>query len=271
MKKLKSLLIVATTILLFVSCGKEGTINTPKKVIKLGLNGEENSVWEGIRDKLALENIELKFVDFSDYVQPNFALSDKEIDANAFQSEIYFQNFKAEHKLDIISLGYTVLAPMGIYSSKIKNLSELKDGAKVAIPSEVSNGGRGLLLLQDAGFITLNPEVGAFATVKDIVSNPKKLRFVEIDSPQIPRIIQDVEIAAINNGVAVQAGYSPLHDSIFLEDATKERMKPYFNIIAVREENREKPELLRLVQLYQTEENKKAIQEFYKGSSIPAF
>ncbi|MGL5669904.1 MAG: MetQ/NlpA family ABC transporter substrate-binding protein [Cetobacterium sp.] len=235
------------------------------------MNGDENVIWENVRDQLAKENIELKFINFADYIRPNLALQDKEIDINAFQTEIYFDNFKKEHKLSIVNLGYTVLAPMGIYSKKLTDLSQLKDGAVVAIPNDSSNGGRALLLLQDAGLISVNKNVGAFPRVKDIIENPKNIKIVELVATQIPRSIEDVDVAAINNGVAVQAGYSPLVDSIFIEDFKNERLKPYFNIIASRDDNQNKPEIKRVLEVYQTAENKKIIDDYYKGSSIAVF
>ncbi|MGL5745165.1 MAG: MetQ/NlpA family ABC transporter substrate-binding protein [Cetobacterium sp.] len=272
MKKLRVILLVVLSILGIIGCGKksEETVNGTK-IVKLGINGDENIIWENVRDELKKENIELKFINFADYIRPNLALQEKEIDINAFQTEIYFDNFKKEHKLSIVNLGYTVLAPMGIYSKKITDLSALKDGATVAIPNDSSNGGRALLLLQDAGLVTLNKEAGAFPRVKDIVANPKGIKIVELVATQIPRSIEDVDVAAINNGVAVQAGYSPLQDSIFIEDFKNERLKPYFNIIAAREDNQNNPEIKRVLEIYQTAENKKIIDDYYKGSSIAVF
>lgn len=286
MKKLKklgknlNLKTFATTILLialtiFTGCGKDDksgdNSGTDKKIIRLGINGDENPVWENVRDILAKENIDLKFINFADYIRPNLALQEKEIDINAFQTEIYFDNFKKEHKLTIEKIGYTLLAPMAIYSKKITDLSQLKDGATVAIPNDSSNGGRALLLLQDARLITLSGESDPLPRIKDIVENKKNIKIVELTATQIPRSIEDVDAAVINNGVAVQAGYSPLKDSIFIEDPQKERMKLYFNLIAAREDNKNAPEIERLIEVYQSPENRKIIEEYYKGSSIPAF
>lgn len=276
MKILKILKVVIFLILStvgFLGCGNssDDSSTTEKKVVKLGINGDENVIWENVRDQLAKENIELKFINFADYIRPNLALQDKEIDINAFQTEIYFDNFKKEHKLSIVNLGYTVLAPMGIYSKKLTDLSQLKDEAVVAIPNDSSNGGRALLLLQDAGLISVNKDAGAFPRVKDIIENPKNIKIVELVATQIPRSIEDVDVAAINNGVAVQAGYSPLADSIFIENFKNERLKPYFNIIASRDDNQNKLEIKRVLEVYQTAENKKIIDDYYKGSSIAVF
>lgn len=256
-----------------VGCGqsKSSSNNSEKQVIKLGVTGDDHRVWDNIKERLAKENIDLKIVSFSDYIRPNQALNDGEIDANAFQTVAYFETFKKDHNLDLTSIGYTVLAPMGIYSKNIKNLSELQTGSKIAIPNDASNGGRALLLLQEAGLIKLKDGSGILPTVKDIVENPKKLEIISLVATQIPRSIQDVTVACINNGVAVDAGYSPLKDSIYIEDIKKESVKSYFNIIAVRTKDKDSKLLKRLVEVYQTEETKKVIQETTKGSSIPVF
>lgn len=256
-----------------VGCGqsKSSSNNSEKQVIKLGVTGNDHKVWDNIKERLAKENIDLKIVSFSDYIRPNQALNDGEIDANAFQTVAYFETFKKDHNLDLTSIGYTVLAPMGIYSKNIKNLSELQTGSKIAIPNDASNGGRALLLLQEAGLIKLKDGSGILPTVKDIVENPKKLEIISLVATQIPRSIQDVTVACINNGVAVDAGYSPLKDSIYIEDIKKESVKSYFNIIAVRTKDKDSKLLKRLVEVYQTEETKKVIQETTKGSSIPVF
>ena len=150
----KKLLSIVTTIclgILLVACG--GQSGDTDKVIKLGINGEVNQIWKSVQSRLADEGIDLQFVTFSDYNLPNQALADGEIDANSFQTIAFFEQFINDHNLDLTSIGYTVLAPMGIYSSKISDLNELPDDSTVLIPNDASNGGRALLLLQDAGLI----------------------------------------------------------------------------------------------------------------------
>ncbi len=259
-----------------VGCGQSKTTSTStdsnkKQVIKLGVTGDDFRIWDNIKERLAKEDIVLEIISFSDYIRPNQALNDGEIDANAFQTVAYFEQFKKDRKLDLTSIANTVLAPMGIYSSKIKDLNELQDGAKIAIPNDATNSGRALLLLQDAGLIKLKDGSGITPTVKDVVENPKKLEIIALVATQIPRSIQDVAVAAINNGVAVEAGYSPLKDSIYIEDTKKDSAKNYFNIIAVRTKDKDSKLLKRLVEVYQTDETKKLIEETTKGSSIPVF
>ena len=268
----KKLLSIVTTIclgILLVACG--GQSGDTDKVIKLGINGEVHQIWKSVQSRLADEGIDLQFVTFSDYNLPNQALADGEIDANSFQTIAFFEQFINDHNLDLTSIGYTVLAPMGIYSSKISDLNELPDDSTVLIPNDASNGGRALLLLQDAGLIKLADGVGITPTVKDIIENPKNLEVVELVAQQLPLSLADAEIAVINNGVAVQANLSPLNDSIYIENTESESVVNYYNIIAARTEDKDNPTLKRLVEVYQTEETKKAIEEEYKGASIPVF
>ena len=269
LKKLKYIITTTLLTLLFINCGAEKS--SQENIIKLGVTGDESVIWETVRDELKKENITLKFVSFGDYIRPNLALQEKEIDLNAFQTEIYFDTFKKEHNLTIENIAYTVIAPMGIYSKKITELSELKNGATVAIPNDSSNSGRALILLQEAGLIKLAENSGLFPRIKDIIYNPKNLEIVELVATQIPRSIDDVDIVVLNNGVAVEANYSPLEDSIFLEDAKNEKLKPYFNIIASREDNKDNPIVKRVVEVYQSQKIKDLIIDYYKGSSVPVF
>lgn len=274
-KRLAALVLgVVITVTAFVGCGQSKGASadaSKKQVIKLGVTGDDHKVWDNVKERLAKENIELKIVSFSDYVRPNMALNDGEIDANAFQTVAYFEQFKKDRNLDLVSIANTVLAPMAIYSSNIKDLKELKSGDKIAIPNDATNGGRALLLLQETGLIKLKDGSGITPTVKDIVENPKNLEVIPLVATQIPRSIKDVAAAAINNGVAVEAGYSPLEDSIYIEDTKKDSVKNYFNIIAVRTKDKDNAALKKLVEVYQTDETKKLIKETTKGSSIPVF
>lgn len=269
----KTALLIITLLTGIIGCGKseDKPKEQSKKVIKLGISGEENIIWESVKTRLAAEGIELKLISFSDYVRPNLALQEKELDANSFQTVIYFDKFKADHKLTIVNAAYTILTPMGIYSKKLTDLSTLKDKAKVAIPNDASNGARGLLLLQDAGLIKLTPRTDGLETVKDIIENPKQLEIIELVATQIPRSLEDIDIAAINNNVAIESGYNPSKDSIFLEDPKQDRMKKYFNIIAVREDNQNNDEIKKLLEIYNTQETRDKIVEYYKGSGVPAF
>ena len=283
MKKILSLLITGIVAVGLIGCGStKGNANdsgtSDKKeakgevtVLKVGVNGTDFRLWDSLNERIKDKNIKLEPVSFADYIKPNQALADKEIDLNAFQTEIYFEQFKKDHNLDLTSIGYTFIAPMGIYSNKIKSLNEVKDGATVAIPNDATNGGRALNLLESAGLIKLDGKDKVTPNEKNIVENPKNLKFVSMESVQIPRSLDDVDFAAINTGAATDAGLSPKTDSIYLEDANGENAKQYYNIIAVRTEDKDKEVFKTLMEVYYQDETKKVLDEVYKGGVIPVF
>lgn len=270
MKKLITLFLVLVVALgTLAGCGKKE--NKESKTVKLGVTGEDHQIWDLVKEKLAKENINLEVVSFSDYIKPNIALDEGEIDLNAFQHHAYLENFNKERNLNLVSIGDTVFAPMGIYPGKLKSLEELKEGSKIAIPNDTTNLGRALILLQNAKLIKLKDGVGLLPTLKDVVENPKNIEIIELTATQIPRSLQDVDLAVINSGVAVDAKLSPTKDSVFIEDSNLETSKPYINLIATKEENKDNELYKKVVEAYQTEDVKKAIDERYKGSSIPVF
>ena len=270
MKKLLTLVLALTTLAL-VGCGG-GTDNAgtkSEKVVKVGASPVPHAeILEIVKPELAKEGIKLEIVEFNDYVQPNLATNDKEIDANFFQHEPYLKNFVTEHpELKLANVLGVHVEPMGIYSHKIKNINEVKDGAQVSIPSDPTNGGRALLLLERAGLLKLKDGVGAAATVQDVVDNPKKLQFKEIEAPQLPRTLDDVDISVINTNWAMQADLVPTRDALFMEDKTS----PYVNILVVRQGDENRPEIQALMKALHSEAVKKFINEKYKGAIIPAF
>ena len=223
---------------------------------------------EQIKPVLAKQNIDLKIIEFSDYIQPNMALGDKELDANFFQHEPYLLNFIGEHKnLKLKNAGGVHVEPMGVYSKKVKKLDELKDGDVVAIPNDPTNGGRALLLLDKADVIDLKDGLGVKATVQDIKENKKHLQFKEIEAAQLPRALDDVTVAVINTNFAMQANLNPTKDSLFIEDKTS----PYSNIVAVREGDEKRPEIVALLKALQSKEMKEFIEKKYNGAIVPAF
>lgn len=246
----------------------DNSTQTEKTVLKIGVNGTDFRLWDNLNERLAEYNIEVEPVSFSDYVKPNIALADGEIDLNAFQHELYFEDFIKKHNLDLSSIGYTFIAPLGLYSSKITSLDEVKDGATVAIPNDATNGGRALLLLESAGLITLDGTDKVTPTTKNIAENPKNLEIVSMESVQIPRSLADVDLGAINGGAATDAG---LFDYIYREDPEQENAKQYFNVIAVRTEDKDKDVFKKIMEVYHTDETKKAIEEIYNGAFIPVW
>lgn len=240
-----------------------------KVTLKIGATPVPHAeILEKIKPLLAKENIELKIVEFSDYVQPNLALNDKELDANFFQHLPYLQNFTAEHKnVKLVTAGGVHVEPMGVYSKKIKKLADLKQGAAIAIPNDPTNGGRSLMLLEKAGVIKLKVNVGVKATVQDVAENPKQIKFQEVEAAQVPRTLDDVDAAVINTNFAMQVNLVPTKDAMFMEDKTS----PYVNIIAVREGDKDRKEIKALLKALQSKEVKDFINEKYKGAIVPAF
>lgn len=251
-------------------CSKADSKGEDVKKVKLGVVGEDTDVWDDVKSRLEKEGIEIEYVKFTDYNTPNTALADGSIDLNSFQTQIFLDNFNAETKSDLVSIGNTVNAPLGIYSDKIKSVDEVEDGAEVTIANDVTNGGRALNLLQTAGLIKLAPDKGQTPTVSDITENKKNLDIKEIDASQTPRTLQDVTLAVINNGVAVDAGLNPGEDPIFKEPLD-DSSKPYVNIIVSRKEDADNETYQKVVDAYQTDETKKVIEEKFKGSIIPSW
>ena len=287
-KNIKKILTLAlSSILLFTACGstsntqsenKDNTQNSNKtatlRKYKLGLNGTDHRVWENVRKRLNNDGIDLEFVEFADYIQPNKALSSGDIDLNAFQTEIYFENFIKENNIDNLTpIGYTVVAPMGAYSKKVKDLKELPTdrALKVAIPNDTSNGGRALKFLESLGYIKLDSSKGNLPTLLDIKENTKNLEITEMAANQIPASLPDLDFAIINNGVAFEAGLTISKDALAYEDYKEERMKDYWNIIAAKKDDAQKEDFKKIVEVYQTDETKKALEEQYGGQSIPVW
>ena len=251
------------------SSGSGSSASSGQKVLKIGATPVPHAeILEIVKPMLAKEGIDLQIVEFSDYVQPNLALNDKELDANFFQHQPYLDNFITEHSdVKLVSSGGIHIEPMGIYSKKIKKLDELKDGASIAIPNDPTNGGRSLLLLEKAGLLKLKDGIGVKATVQDIVSNPKNLKFQEVEAAQVPRTLDDVDAAVINTNFAMQVQLVPMKDALFMEDSTS----PFVNIVAVRAGDENRPEIQALMKALKSDEVKKFINEKYQGAIVPAF
>lgn len=240
-------------------------------VVKLGVVGEQNEAWEHVQEELKEnENIDLQLVKFTDYRQPIVALEDGSIDLHAALTKIFMDNVNEESGYSNTTIAYTTLNLLGIYSDKITDVSELADGATVALPNDVSNESRALLLLQTAGLITLDESKGLLPTTSDVTENPKALKFELLDSNQTARAMTDVDISLINNGMAIDAGLVPTEDAIFLEPVA-DSSTPYYNVIAARADEAENDVYQTVVAYYQTDEVKAIIDEVTKKSSIPVW
>lgn len=303
MKKLKVLLIAVLAGILtfgFVACKSESKDNTESNqlekdvekdgetasygnddvnldepaeevTIKLGVVGENNEQWKPVIAKLAEEGITLELVKFADYSLPNQALADGEIDLNAFQHYAYLNNEIADKGLELTVIGETIIAPLGLYSDKVESVGEITESATIAIPSDATNGGRSLKILEAAGLIAVDPAAGYVPTVSDITDNPLNIEFYEVEAANTPSLLADVTAAIINGGHAVDNGLYPQKDSIYLEEVSENSDNPYINIIVARTEELGNENYKKLVEAYRTEEVAKVIEEVYKGAYLPTW
>ena len=258
---MKKLIIAASLAALFAGSALAETI-------KIGVTPAEHAqIMEQVKKVAATKGLDIEILDFSDYVVPNQALADGELQANSFQHQPYLDNQIADRKFDIVSVGTTITTPMGVYSKKVKSLDELKDGATVGIPNDPTNGGRALLVLASKGVLKVNEAVGLKVTPADITENPKNIQIVELDAAQLPRSLDDTDASVINTNYATAAGLNPKKDAIAIES----EKSPYANVIAVRTEDKDKPWVKTLVESYHSPEVKNFILEKYNGTVIPSW
>ena len=233
--------------------------------IKVGATPEPHAeILELIKNDLKAEGVDLKIIEFTDYVTPNEAVESGEIDANYFQHIPYLESFNTERGYHLVNAGGIHVEPIALYSKKVKDLKSLKNKATIAIPNDPTNEGRALLLLADAGLITLDPKAGITATVQDIKSNPKKLKFKEIEAASLPRVLPDVDAAVINGNYAIPAGLSAAKDGLFVEGSSS----PYVNVVAVKAGNEKKPEIQALIKALKTQKVKDFISKKYPNGEV---
>lgn len=220
----------------------------------------------------ALEEKGYKLVikEYTDYVQPNLALDAGDLDANYFQHLPYLEQFNEENGTKIVPAAAIHYEPFGIYAGKTASLDELADGAKVAVPNDATNEARALLLLEAQGLIKLTDGVGLNATKTDVVENPKNLDILEIEAAQVPRSLQDVEIAVINGNYAIEAGLK-VSDALAIEDAESIAATTYGNVVAVQEGHENDPAIQALVEVLTGDDVKAFIEETYEGAVVPLF
>lgn len=253
-------------------CGDKKTETAPAakadKTLVIGVSPVPGGdMMNFLKPKFAEKGVNLKVVEFSDYVQPNMALSDKSLDANFFQHKPYLDDFVKQHNLKLVSYVPVFIAPIAIYSKTLKKPSDIAEGATVSIPNDPTNGGRALILLHQQGLIKLDNPKNLFVTPANIVENPKKLKIVEVEAAQLPRSLDDVALAVINCNFALGADLNPVKDSIAIEA----KDSPYANIVAIRAGDENSPELKVLKDLITSPEMRQFINEKFKGSLVPVF
>lgn len=257
---------VVTAVLLVLALG--AVAGAQQATVTVGATAVPHAeILEFVKPYLAAEGVQLNIVEFSDYIQPNLALANGELDANYFQHIPYLEAFSADHRLDLTVLIGVHIEPIGLYSNRITNLDQLRNGATIAIPNDATNGGRALLLLQEAGLIKLADGVGIAATVFDIVDNPRNVRFQELEAAFLPRALADVDAAVINTNYAFEAGLVPLRDALVIEGAES----PYVNVVAVRTGDETDDVLVKLAEVLTRPEVRDFILEKYEGAVVPVF
>jgi D-methionine transport system substrate-binding protein len=267
MRKLLILCLAIVTAALLTACGGKSNADSDTVKVKIGVNGSDGVQWPLLKEKAAKEGIEIELVEFADYTLPNNALAQGDVDLNAFQHFTFLAQYVNESGNELVPIGSTMFAPLGVYSEKIKDISEIKEGDKIAIPDDPSNQARALRLLESAELITLSDDFGLFGDPSKIVENPLKLDIIPMVAQQTPRVLPDVTAAIINNGVAGQAGFSPGEDPIFRETGDDESIHPYVNLIAASADEKDNKTFKRIVELYQEEDIAKAVEEDTKGGS----
>ncbi|PWK08955.1 MetQ/NlpA family ABC transporter substrate-binding protein [Tumebacillus permanentifrigoris] len=276
---MKKVIFSALTLLLsasLIGCGTSAKDATPSttggdsKVVTLKVGASpvpHEEILKQVAPLLEKEGVKLDIVTFNDYVQPNLKLADGTLNANFFQHVPYQETFSKEHKLELTALTKVHVEPIGGYSKKIKNISELADGASVAIPNDVTNEGRVLALLDKNNLIKLKAGVGISGTLKDIVENKKNLKFKELEAAMLPRVLPEVDLALINTNYALEAKLVPTKDALILED----KDSPYANVLTVNTKDKDNEALKKLAKALNSPEIKKFIEDKYQGAIVPAF
>lgn len=246
-------------------------------VIKIGATPVPHAeMLKFIKPMLAKEGYDLQIIEFSDYITPNLALSQKQLDANFFQHQPYLNEYNKSHKTNLIALAKVHLEPMGVYADKnsearfikTKKVADIAKGSKVGVPNDPTNEGRALNILQANGIIKIKPGV-TYPTKLDITANPYNIKIFEIDAAMLPRLLlsHQLNMAVINSNFAIEAGLNPIHDAVISEN----KNSPYVNIIVIRPDELSQPKMKALAKAMNSLELKESIEATYKGAIIPAF
>ncbi|WP_334184549.1 MetQ/NlpA family ABC transporter substrate-binding protein [Novosphingobium sp.] len=263
----RRLLLAAFASLLLAGCGKSAAPADPHVLTVAATAVPHAEILEVVKPVLAKEGLKLDVKVFNDYVQPNVQVSEGRIDVNYFQTGPYLEEFNKAKGTHLVPIAGIHVEPFGAYSRKWKKIGELPDGATVAIPNEPSNSGRALQLLAKGGLITLRDPKSMSATPKDVVTNPKHLKFREIEAATLPRVLGEVDLAMINTNYALDAGLNPVRDALLIED----KDSPYVNFVVGTEKAKTDPRVAKLVAALRSPEVKAFIQRKYEGAVLPAF
>lgn len=266
--------ILTCALLGLVACSNSGINSQEKPVIRVGAGVTPHAeILEEIKGSLEKKGYELTIQVFEDFVLPNKALAEGELDANLYQHEPYLINFNQEQntKLSIAGDVKFYFLPLGIYSDKMESLKELSEGASVAIPNDLTNGGRALLLLQEAGLIKLKNQSDITATVSDIVENPQKIKIIELEAAQVVRALKDVDFAVINANYILDSELSVKEDALLTESENSQAAERYASVLAIQEFPNNDKAIEALLEVLQSKETRDFINKTYKGAVIPVF
>ena len=287
-KHVLSLALAAALVLALAACGGNSGSSSPVSnstpgstsgsgsnsaesiVVKVGVVGANNQQWDTVNELLAKDNIKVELVEFAEYKLPNNALDAGEIDLNAFQHKAYLQKEIDDLGYDVSILGDTIVAPLSLYSDKITDVSELKEGDKIAVPSDPTNEGRCFKILESAGLLEVDPAAGYMPELKDITANPLKLEFVEVEASNTASLLPDVAAAFVNGAHAIDNGLK-IEDAVYTEQVEPGSDNPYINIIVCRTADLDNEVYKKVLAAYQSDETAQAIRDIYQGTYIPAF
>ncbi len=264
MNKLFALPLFATMLALS-ACGKPAADDSKLVVAATAVPHAE--ILQVVKPILEKQGVTLDVRVFNDYVQPNDQLVQKQVDANYFQTEPYLDAYNRDRKAGLVTVVGVHIEPFGAYSRRFKSLAELPVGADVVIPNDPSNNSRALILLDTAGVIKLKDPSNALSTQRDIVDNPKQLKFRELDSAMLPRVLDQVDLALINTNYALDAGLNPTQDALAIESSES----PYVNFLVSRADNRDDARVQKLAKALTGPEVKAFIEQKYQGAVLPAF
>ncbi|QNR96884.1 MetQ/NlpA family ABC transporter substrate-binding protein [Stenotrophomonas sp. 169] len=261
----KTLLLSLVAALALSACGKSG--DASQKLVVAATAVPHAEILDVVKPMLKEQGVELDVRVFNDYVQPNDQLVQKQVDVNYFQTEPYLDAYNRDRKTDLVTVVGVHIEPFGAYSRNVKSLDELRDGADVVIPNDPSNNSRALILLHNAGVIQLKDPKNALATQRDITANPKHLKFRELDSAMLPRVLDQVDLALINTNYALDAGLNPTQDALAIES----KDSPYVNFLVARTDNKDDARVQKLAAALTSPQVKEFIAQKYKGAVLPAF
>lgn len=277
MKKFLTLILALTMAVGLCACG--GTAEEPAAddaaeavTLKVAATATPHAeILAQVVDVLAEQGITLEVTEYSDYVVPNTAVEEGDMDANYFQHTPYMEQFNEENGTHLVSVAKVHYEPMGVYAGKTATLEELADGAVIAVPNDVTNEARALLLLESLGLIEIDDAAGLSATPNDITSNPKNLTFKELEAAMLPQTVEEVDLSVINANYALQGGLNPAQDALAIEDSASDAAQTYANILSVKEGNEQNPAILALIDALNSDAVREFIDATYSGSVVAMF